>query len=469
VNRERPIRHMPSQGRDFDWPHHRVSHPALRGRIGVYLVPGSPHPGHDGGGNVINVMDVHKGSVFVLQADGNGKETKGLRLRANYEVMNRFLDGLPAGSTVIMESCYAWEYIYDLAVEKGMNAIVVNTGGLYPNGKPEKKNDLEDCRRILRLYRIGELPTIQPMCAETRDLRDLLRFRIFETRKITAFRNRTHFAVDRLGLRFPSAELFGVRKFDPQDLPISRANMIQLASNQRVLEVLEAQEKALEAEITARVVNSAELQTVLTIKGIGIITATTMLLEMGTVSRFETKENLTGYAGLVPALDSSDGEEKTTRIRRRCNHPLRWAAIEAARHCIQHEPAMRARYLRLLHCPEEMATKSRKGKAVVAVARHLLEVIWCMLTRNEPYRGSHAADVKKKFDAVAKKAKDYGLPEPRVLFQGVSTTLEKTTDLAHSPGGEWEGCWEPRENPQSPQAGGPVDRMDGVTPASLFL
>lgn len=468
MNLERPITGMPGQGRGIDWPHHRVSHSALRGRIGVYLFQDSPHPGHNGGGDVINVMDVHKGSVFVLQADGNGKETKGLRLRANYEVMDRFLDGLPAGSTVIMESCYAWEYIYDLAVEKGMNAIVVNTGELYPNGKPEKKNDLEDCRRILRLHRIGELPTIQPMCAETRDLRDLLRLRIFQTRKITAFRNRTHFAVDRLGLRFPSAELFGVRKFDPQDLPISRANMVQLASNQKILEVLETQEKALEAEIAARALNTAELHLALTIKGIGIITATTILLEMGTVSRFATKENLTGYAGLVPALDSSDGEEKTTRLRRRCNHHLRWAAVEAARHCIQSEPAMRARYLRLLHCPEEMATKSRKGKAVVAVARHLLEVIWCMLTRNEPYRGSQAADAEKKFEAVAKKAKDYDLPEPKALFQGVSITLEKTTDLVHSPGGEWEGCWEPRENPEHSRAVERTQEGTGITPVSLF-
>jgi transposase len=418
---------------------------------------------------VINVLDVHKGSVFVVQADDSGNETNHLRLRANYEVMNRFLDGLPAGSTVIMESCYAWEYIYDLAVEKALNAIVVNTGELYPKGKPEKKNDLEDCRRILRLHKIGELPTIQPLNAVERDLRDLLRLRIFETRKITAFRNRTHFTVDRLGLRFPTAEIFGARKFDPQDLPISRANMVQLASNQRILEVLEAQEKALEAEITARIVGTKDIKNILTINGIGIMTAATMTLEMGSVKRFVTKEKLTAYAGLVPAQDSSDEEERTTRIRKRCNHYLKWAAIEAARHCIQYDPSMKERYLRLLHCPEHMATKSRKGKAVVAVARHLLEVIWCMLSRNEPYRGAPAVNMSKKFEVISRKAKQYVLPEPKEIFEGVSNTLEKPTDLSFSPDGEWEGCWEQRDALQSSREEARAGSKTTITPASIFI
>ena len=418
---------------------------------------------------MINVLDVHKGSVFVVQADVDGKETNRLRLRANYEVMDRFLDGLLAGSTVIMESCYAWEYIYDLAVKKGLNAIVVNTGDLYPKGKPEKKNDLEDCRRILRLYRIGELPTIQPLEVSTRELRDLLRNRIFVTRKITAFRNRTHFTVDRLGLRFPAAELFGARKFEPQDLPISRTNMIQLASNQKILEVLETQEKALEAEITNRIISTSELKNVLTIKGVGPITAETILLEMGSVKRFATKENLTAYAGLVPSQDSSDEEEKTTRIRQRCNHNLKWAAIEAARHCIECEPSMKARYLRLLHCPEEMATKSRKGKAVVAVARHLLEVIWCMLTRNEPFRGAPDAAIEKKIEIVTRKAKAYDLPEPKAIFESVSNTLDKPTDLCYSPEGEWEGCWEQRDDLQPSRENGRAGNKTAITPVSIFL
>jgi len=418
---------------------------------------------------MINVLDVHKGSVFVVQADVDGKETNRLRLRANYEVMDRFLDGLLAGSTVIMESCYAWEYIYDLAVKKGLNAIVVNTGDLYPKGKPEKKNDLEDCRRILRLHKIGELPTIQPLNAVERDLRDLLRLRIFETRKITAFRNRTHFTVDRLGLRLPTAKIFGAKKFEPQDLPISKANMVQLASNQRILEVLEAQEKALEAEITARIVDTKELKNLLTINGVGIMTAATIVLEMGSVTRFATKEKLTAYAGLVPAQDSSDEEERTTRIRKRCNHYLKWAAIEAARHCLQYDPSMKERYLRLLHCPEQMATKSRKGKAVVAVARHLLEVIWCMLSRNEPYRGAPAVDMDKKFEVISRKAKQYVLPEPKEIFESVSNTLEKPTDLSLSPDGEWEGCWEQRDALQSSREERRAPGRSGFTPASIFL
>jgi transposase len=418
---------------------------------------------------MISVLDVHKNTVLALQAVENGDETEVLRLRANLETMRRYLDGLPEGSTVIMESCYAWEYIHDHAVDRKLNTFVVNTGALYSSGKPQKKNDLEDCRRILRLYKIGELPTIYAMDKKLRDVRDLLRHRNFVVQKITSFRNRTHFVADRLGLRLPTAELFGAKAVNPAELPVSRTNMVQLASNQAILKALAAEEKALEAEITSELISTEDLKLLLTINGVGFITAASILLEIGYIGRFQTMERLTAYAGLVPRLDSSDGVEGKTRTRSQCNKHLKWAAVEAARHCIQSEPSMRARYLKHLHCSEEIATKEVKGKAVVAVARHLLEVVWCMLTRKEPFRSTWNSIPKSKLQFITRKGRPYNLPDARNVLTEVAETLEKPGDLVWSPGGNWEGAWE------HARASGPEDEerrpaaKAAVTPESIFL
>lgn len=418
---------------------------------------------------MICVLDVHKETVLALVADGNGAEQGHQRVKADRQSMREYIGGLPGESTVIMESCYAWEYIYDLASERGMDAIVVNTGALYPNGKPEKKNDLEDCRRILRLHKIGELPAIHVLDSRTRAFRDLLRQRMFVTQKMTSFRNRTHFQVDRLGLRLPNADIFGAGRTDLAQLEIGRADMVQIASNQRILDALEAEEKALEAELVKQLALTTEIKTVLTVPGVGFILASTIVLEIGHIGRFPAMENLTAYAGLVPKLDISDGVEGPVRLRKHCNRNLRWAAVEAARHAIQCDPAMRQRYLRRLGCPEEMSTKERRAKAVVAVARHLMEVVWCMLTRGEVYRTMQSTVPEKKMRSIIRKGKAYKLPETEKLAGKVSKTLQKETDLIWSPSGHWEGGWEERDASETSSEEGQAAGRTGITPASIFL
>ena len=67
---------------------------------------------------MVCVLDVHKRTVVALVVDHGGKESR-RKLRAGRASMEPFLRTLPAGTPVIMESCYAWEYIHDLALQLG--------------------------------------------------------------------------------------------------------------------------------------------------------------------------------------------------------------------------------------------------------------------------------------------------------------------------------------------------------------
>jgi transposase len=398
---------------------------------------------------MICVLDVHKNTVFFLKTEDNGKEMDSDRIKADREHMQTFLKALPMGTPVIMESCYAWEYIYDMTIEMGFKAIVVDTGKLYPSGKPEKKNDLEDCRRLARLYRIGELPTVTVLDPERRNLRDLLRHRIYITRKITGFRNRVHFLVDRQGLRPKDSSLFGKKTADSKEWPIDRCSQISLASSQKILEALEIEEKAIEGELARLLLPNDDLKHLLTIPGFGLIISSVILLEMGSVDRFATKEKLVGYAGLVPKLSESDETSRNGRCRKRCNPYLKWAAVEGARQAIQNIPEIRAKYLKLMRVPEDQSTSIQKAKAVVAIARHMLEIVWCMLSRGEDFRRLQKGVPDKKMKSLKNRIKAYPSPIKARLVEQVSTTLEKDTSLIWAPTGTWEGGWEPEDDPDS--------------------
>jgi len=321
-----------------------------------------------------------------------------------------------------VESCYAWEYVYDLCTELGISAHVVDTGKM--GRVTEKKNDIEDARRMIKRYRAGELPEIKVLPPGLRQLRDLLRYRIFITRKISGVRCHAHFVVDRCGFHPTRSALFGERATDPAKWPLDRSSQVQLDSMRRVLDVLEAQETAIEGEVVRQLLNVDEVRRLLTIPGVGPILAAVIYLEIGQIGRFADKEKLTAYAGLVPRIAESDAALRMGRVRTRCNHYLKWAAIEAARHGVKNDPALKKRYMRLLGAPENAATTVRKSKAVVAVARFLLEVVWCMLVRGEDYRVEQRGVPHAKWKDVRQRAKSYQMSTPASLLEGARKTLD---------------------------------------------
>jgi len=58
----------------------------------------------------------------------------------------------------------------------------------------------------------------------------------------------------------------------------------------------------------------------------------------------------------------------------------RWALVEAAQQAVKADPLMKRRF-------DELCRRMHRNQAIVAIARHLLELVWYVLTRRQPYRG----------------------------------------------------------------------------------
>jgi hypothetical protein len=112
--------------------------------------------------------------------------------------------------------------------------------------------------------------------------------------------------------------------------------------------------------------------------------------EVGTIARFPSSQHFSSYAGTTPRVSSSGGKTHYGHMRTESNQYLKWAFIEAgnvvaAPHA---QPGRTQKHVSKIYA----RTRNRKGHsiAVGAVARHLAESAFWILTKAEPYKDPQA-------------------------------------------------------------------------------
>ena len=111
---------------------------------------------------------------------------------------------------------------------------------------------------------------------------------------------------------------------------------------------------------------------------------------IGDVGRFNSPQNLISHAGLAPSVRSSADMARHGRITKQGSTWLRKAMMDAATVAIRFDPRMKSIHGRI-------AKRRGKQKAKVAVARHMLEIVWHMLSTMEEYRTKNDEMVRRKF------------------------------------------------------------------------
>ena len=118
---------------------------------------------------------------------------------------------------------------------------------------------------------------------------------------------------------------------------------------------------------------------ILTIPGIGYLSAAVILSEYGDFSRFENPSKMLSFAGLEPGYFQSGQSEHTGHMVKHGSSHLRYALLNACLPLITNEPVFAEYY----------AKKRAEGKpyrvALTHVAKKLLRVIYTLQTKNIPY------------------------------------------------------------------------------------
>ena len=270
----------------------------------------------------------------------------------------------------------------------GIKNIVVNPADIPTTDKERRqKEDARDSRKIAKQLAKKDLQAIYIPSVISEGDRALLRLRKTQTKEIARNKNRIKSNLYYFGIKIP--EQFAEKKYWSKrftnwlrqvELPSDSAR-ITLDSIIETVEFLRKSQyqtlkRIKELSKTMRYERNFEL--LLTVPGVGFITAMTFLTEIETLLRFRNLDQLCAYVGLIPKTNSSGEKDITGDITNRQNKALRSLIVESAWVAVRTDPALLLAFGKL--------TKTMKStKAIIRIAKKLVNRMRYVLKNQQKY------------------------------------------------------------------------------------
>ncbi len=335
-------------------------------------------------------LDIHKKNwtVSIFTKDFEHKtfsQNPEVNILVNY--LRRNFPGANYHSTYEAGYCGFW--IHEALKADGINNIVINPADVPTKDKERKrKNNRVDCRKLARSLRSGDLEAIYVPKRQALEDRSLLRARRNAAKQQTRYKNQIKAYLSFFGIKYP--EHFKEGRWSGafiqwiENIPMKKqTGKIAL---QFYLDELKHYRKRIAdlnrelRQLAAHDLYREKVELLTTIHGIGTLTAMILLLELVDINRFKSLDKLASFVGIVPNEDSSgdDDDVNMTEITPRSHHYLRSILIECAWVAVRKDPA-------LTMCYNELTKRMSGQKAIIRIARKLLNRIRYVLKNNQPY------------------------------------------------------------------------------------
>ncbi|GHO56131.1 IS110 family transposase [Ktedonobacter robiniae] len=254
------------------------------------------------------------------------------------------------------------------------------------------KTDARDTLHLARLLAAGLIPAVWIPPQNVRELRGLLAHRARLIRQRTQAKNRLRSTLHRYNIVPPSAGLFApAQQSWWENLSLSAVEKLRIRQDLSLIESLEPLIGEVETELTRLSGTepwASQVVFLLQVPGIGVINALILLAAIGDITRFPSAKQLVGYAGLGASVHASGQIYQTGHITKQGRRDMRAALVEAAWMAVEHHPHWKDQF-------ERLAMRIGKKKAIVAIARKLLVIIWHVLSKQEADRQADQAMVTR--------------------------------------------------------------------------
>jgi transposase len=343
--------------------------------------------------NYIIGCDAHKHfSQFAIYEE-ESKQIKQMRVEHQPGAIQELLSKFPAGTPVALESIGNWYWIVDEIESAGCTPLMAHAAKAKVMMGNVNKTDKLDARGLATLLRNGTLPTVWIAPAEIRDERELPRTRMALCKIRVSLKNRIHATLAKYNLSIEgeegSSDIFskGFSSRLEQELKALPAETQKCVYQElELLEALQTQIDLMEERIRERIPVTPAIELLKSLPGVGDILSIVINLEIGSIGRFSSAEQLASYAGTVPTVKSSGARFRYGHLPKQSNHYLKWAFTEAANAASRYRNNPRWRQKHVIRLYEHVRQQKGHSIAVGAVARHLAEATFWMLTRNQVYR-----------------------------------------------------------------------------------
>jgi len=285
------------------------------------------------------------------------------------------------GNEIALEVSTTGKFIARKLRDLGFSVHLADPSKLTLIFNTAKKNDKEDSYKLAKLLRLGELPEVHLPSRESEELRSITRYRKSIGEETTVLKNRVHAILSSYGISIDATDIFGkkgVAEIQKASKVLSDTDGFILSSIiDRISHLLE-EERRVEDKMASMLMGNESVERLMTIPGINVYSAAVIISEMDEISRFARKEKLASYAGLVPRQDQSGGMDIRGHITKRGPSMLRFILVNAAHVVIRYSKKMKSKYLSIVR-------RLGKNRAIVAIARILLEIIYTMLKKGEDF------------------------------------------------------------------------------------
>jgi transposase len=316
-------------------------------------------------------MDVHRNRTQVCVLDSSGVELENRNVPNDRRVLAEVLSPVGEGTPVAFEPAYGTGWIAEVLRDLGLEPHLAHAAGCRAIADAKLKYDRLDARTLANLVRTGYLAEAWLAPSQVRDARLLLRERAWLVRARTAAKNRIRAQLADEGIPVRVALWTKAGSSWLEHVELSKMHRWVVTDCQTLVDTLEERIRALESEIRRQAKPDERVSALMAIPGIGLLSAMTLVAEIGDITRFPTSRKLCAWAGLTPAMRNSDRKIRHGHITKAGPQAVRHVLGEAAQVAIRSEP----------HRSDFAATKRRRGTgiALVRVARKLLtEAFWVL-------------------------------------------------------------------------------------------
>lgn len=330
-------------------------------------------------------LDIGKSVFHLIGLDAHGKIVRRQRLtRARLFATTANLPPCLIG----MEACPGAHFLGRRLAEQGHDVRLLPAQYVRPYVK-SNKNDFLDAEAIAEAVSRPTMRVVPIKTPAQLDLQALHRTRSRLVARRTALINQIrsflfeHGVVMRPGRRSLERTLPSVLADEAASLSTQLRWLLGMLSGE--WHQLETQIGEVTATIERVAQESEACRRLLTVPGVGALTATAVVSAIGDGRAFARGRQFAAWLGLVPRQHSTGGKSRLLGISKRGNPYLRTLFVLGAQSVARNAHRERHRFGPWL---TELEKRSRKNVAVVALANKLARITWTVLTRGEPYRGA---------------------------------------------------------------------------------
>jgi transposase len=325
-------------------------------------------------------VDLHKTNFvacFLAADDTQQVETYPL----TRDGLVRFVARLDAADELAVEATQNVHYFYDRVKSHVSRVAVVETYRFGVVAKSKQKTDKADAAALARFLKLGWLPEVSVPSEQVRTLRQLLQARETVVSMRTKLKNMAHAAFSRNGVALTRAAFASAtsraRLAERDDLPA--ADLLVLRAALRQIEQLDSEIKGVEGEVVRRGKSLRGVSRLLQVHGLNLLSAISLLAEVGDIALFDTSKQLVSYAGLATSTKQSSETTRHGGITKRGRKRLRTVCIQAVLAMVNRTDTPLMSFYR------KKKREKGAGKAICATARKLLTIIFVLLKKELGY------------------------------------------------------------------------------------